>query len=44
MRRPVIFVDTFSITRSGESDSGHKVDMKLAVLVGKNAGTKGVDG
>ncbi len=43
-RRPVIFVDTFSITRSGESDSGHKVDMKLAVLVGKDAGTKGLDG
>lgn len=45
-RRPVIFVDTFSITRSGESDSGHKVDMKLAVLVGKGkaAETKGVDG
>ena len=39
MRRPVIFVDTFSITRSGESDSGHKVDMKLAVLVGKKAET-----
>lgn len=42
--RPVIFVDTFSITRSGESDSGHKVDMKLAVLVGKDAKTKGIDG
>lgn len=42
--RPVIFVDTFSITRSPESDSGHKVDMKLAVLVGKNAEPKGVDG
>jgi hypothetical protein len=42
--RPVIFVDTFSITRSSESDSGHKVDMKLAVLVGKNAETKGIDG
>ena len=39
MRRPVIFVDTFSITRSAESDSGHKVDMKLAVLVGKKAET-----
>ncbi len=39
MRRPVIFVDTFSITRSTESDSGHKVDMKLAVLVGKKAET-----
>ena len=44
MRRPVIFVDTFSITRSGESDLGHKVDMKLAVLVGKDTKTKGVDG
>ena len=43
-RRPVIFVDTFSITRSGESESGHKVDMKLAVLVGKDAETKGLDG
>ena len=42
--RPVIFIDTFSITRSAESDSGHKVDMKLAVLVGKDAKTKGVDG
>ena len=42
--RPVIFIDTFSITRSGESDSGHNVDMKLAVLVGKDAKTKGVDG
>jgi len=37
--RPVFFIDTFSITRSGESDSGHKVDMKLAVLVGKEAKT-----
>ena len=43
-RRPVIFVDTFSITRSAESDSGHKVDMKLAVLVGKKAETEDVDG
>ena len=42
--RPVVFIDTFSITRSGESDSGHKVDMKLAVLVGQDAKTKGVDG
>jgi hypothetical protein len=38
-KRPVIFVDTFSITRSTESGSGHKVDMKLAVLVGKKAET-----
>jgi hypothetical protein len=43
-RRPVIFVDTFSISRSGESDSAHSVDMKLAVLVGKGTETKGVDG
>ncbi|MHC4324733.1 MAG: GspMb/PilO family protein [Planctomycetota bacterium] len=42
--RPVVFIDTFSITRSAESDSGHKVDMKLAVLEGKEAKTKGVDG
>jgi hypothetical protein len=36
-RRPVIFVDTFSITRSAESDSSPEVDMKLAVLVSKNS-------
>jgi Tfp pilus assembly protein PilO len=42
--RPVIFIDSFSITRSAESDSGNKVDMKLAVLVEKEAKTKGVDG
>jgi hypothetical protein len=42
--RPVIFIDTFSITRSTESNYGHNVDMKLAVLVGKDANTKGVDG
>ena len=42
--RPVVFIDEFSITRSGASDSGHNVDMKLAVLVGKDAKTKGVDG
>ena len=43
-RRPVIFVDTFSITRSTDSESAHEVDMKLAVLVGKNPEPKGVDG
>jgi hypothetical protein len=43
-RRPAIFIDTFSITRSAESDSGNKVDMKLAVLVEKEAKAKGVDG
>ncbi len=42
--RPFIFIDTFSITRSGESESGHSVDMKLAVLVGKDAKPKGIDG
>jgi hypothetical protein len=36
-RRPVIFVDTFSITRSAESDSSPEVDMKLAVLIAKNS-------
>lgn len=41
--KPFVFIDTFSITRSRESDSGHSVDMKLAVLVGKDAETKGVD-
>jgi len=42
--RPVVFIDTFSITRSTEGGSGHKVDMKLAVLVGKDTKTKDVDG
>ena len=42
--QPFIFIDTFSITRSGESDSGQNVDMKLAVLVGKDTKTKGIDG
>ena len=42
--QPVFFIDTFSITRAAESASGHKVDMKLAVLVGKDAKTKGIDG
>jgi len=41
-RRPVIFIDTFSITRSKQSASGHEVDMKLAVLVGKDMRTKEV--
>ncbi len=35
--RPVIFVDTFAITRSTEGPANHKVDMKLAVLVSKQA-------
>ena len=34
--RPVIFVDTFTITRSSQGDSEPKVDMQLAVLVAKN--------
>jgi len=37
--RPVIFVDTFSITRSIEENLGHKVNMELAVLVGKDTKT-----
>ena len=42
--QPVVFIDTFSITRSAESDSGHSVSMNLAFLVEKDAETKGVDG
>jgi len=38
--RPVIFVDSFSITRSSEEQANHKVDMKLAVLVAKQAVAK----
>ena len=34
--RPVIFIDKFEIIRSRDSNSNHIVDMKLAVLVGKN--------
>ncbi len=34
--RPVIFVDTFSIARSRQGDTDHKVGMQLAVLVAKN--------
>jgi len=36
-RRPVIFVDTFSITRSAENDSNNEVNMRLAFLVGKKS-------
>lgn len=38
--RPVVFVDTFSITRGRDGSSGHQVDMALAVLVEKQAGAK----
>jgi len=41
--RPVIFIDTFAITRSTEAQASHKVDMKLAVLVAKEAKAKRVD-
>lgn len=41
--RPAIFIDTFSISRSRQSASGHEVDMKLAVLVGKDMGAVEVD-
>jgi Tfp pilus assembly protein PilO len=33
--RPVVFVDKFKITRSKDVESGHKVDMGLAVFVRK---------
>lgn len=32
---PVVFVDSFSITRSRQSDSGHRVSMGLSVFVEK---------
>lgn len=32
---PVVFVDSFSITRSRQSDSGHRVKMGLSVFVEK---------
>lgn len=32
---PVVFIDTFSIIRSKQDSSGHKVNMNLAVLAGK---------
>lgn len=42
--RPVIFIDTFAITRAREDNSNHSVSMKLAVLVGKDTKAGGVDG
>lgn len=33
--RPVVFVDSFKITRSQRDELGHKVNMKLAVFVRK---------
>jgi hypothetical protein len=42
--RPVIFIDTFSITRARDGVSGHPASMKLVVLVGKDTKTKGADG
>jgi Tfp pilus assembly protein PilO len=38
--RPVIFIDTFSITRSHEGKTNHTVDMQLAILVAKNEKAK----
>ncbi|MHC4616586.1 MAG: type 4a pilus biogenesis protein PilO [Planctomycetota bacterium] len=34
--RPVVFVDEFTITRSKEGDSNHRVDMDLAVFIRKS--------
>ena len=34
--RPAIFVETFAITRSRDGSKNHGVDMKLAVLVGRD--------
>jgi len=33
--RPVIFVDSFKITRADKKDSSHQANMKLSVFVGK---------
>jgi len=38
--RPVIFVDEFSIVRSNEDTSGHKVNMRVAVLVRQEPAAK----
>jgi hypothetical protein len=35
--RPVIFINTFVITRSQQGDTPNKVDMELAVLVSKDS-------
>ena len=42
--RPVILIDKFEIIRTKQSDTNHKVTMKLAVLVHKVAQPKGVGG
>ena len=34
--RPVVFVDEFTITRSKQGDSNHRVDMDLAVFIRKS--------
>lgn len=44
MNQPVVFIDTFSIARSREGTSDQQVDMTLAVLVSKDAGTKEAGG
>lgn len=33
--RPVIFVDSFKITRADKKDSGHQANMNLSIFVGK---------
>ncbi len=38
--KPVIFIDTFSITRSRQGEINHTVDMQLAILVLKNEKAK----
>ncbi len=42
--QPVIFIDKFEIIRSRDGSSNHTVDMKLAVLVGKDGETEEVGG
>ena len=42
--RPVIFIDTFLITRSRQGENSHTVDMQLAILVLKNEKAKKAKG
>ena len=44
MNRPVILIDSFSISRSREETPDQQVDMTLAVLVSKDAGSKETGG
>ncbi len=38
--RPVLFIDTFSVNRSGQDDAGYQVNLDVAVFVIKQQGQK----